>query len=142
MQVKIENEKLGQAISLLFNMPLKGKQSRHRSKLIKLLDARLKEVGEQELDLIKEYTGVDEEGNPKRNSDGNFAIDNPKEFKDQQDELFKEAYVIDGGDAHGMLKTVKDVLLNYDGELSGQEAEVYDYLCDAFEQDETNKGSE
>ncbi|QXE02777.1 DUF1617 family protein [Terribacillus sp. DMT04] len=142
MQVKIENAKLGQAIDLLFNMPLKGKKSRHRSKLVKLLQERLKEVGDQELDLIKEFAGEDEEGNPKRKEDGSFAIDNPKEFRQQQDELFEEEYVIDGGDAQGMLKTVKEVLLNYDEELSGQKAVIYDYLCDAFEEEETNKGSE
>jgi Protein of unknown function (DUF1617) len=142
MQVKIENAKLGQAIDLLFNMPLKGKKSRHRSKLVRMLQDKLKEVGEQELDLIKEFAGEDEEGNPKRDEKDNFTIDDTKEFRKQQDELFEEEYVIDGGDAQGMLKTVKEVLLNYDDELSGQKAVIYDYLCDAFEQDETNKGSE
>ena len=70
MQVKIKNEKLGQAISLLFNLSLKGKQSRHRSKFIKILDERLKEVAEQEKDILKEHCHLDEEGNPKTKNDG------------------------------------------------------------------------
>lgn len=136
MQVKIKYDKLGQAIDLLFNMPLKGKKSRHRTALVNLLQKRLKEVAEQELDLIKEFAGEDEEGNPKRNDEGHFAIEEPKEFQKQQDELFDEEYVIDGGDAQGMLKTVKEVLFIYDEELSGQKAVIYGYLCDAFEQEQ------
>ncbi|MEW9503424.1 hypothetical protein AB1471_16800, partial [Jeotgalibacillus marinus] len=70
MQVKIINEKLGQVINLLFDLPLKGKQSRHRSKCIKALDERLKEVAEQEQELLKEHCHLDEEGNPKIKNNG------------------------------------------------------------------------
>ncbi|MEW9503398.1 hypothetical protein AB1471_16655, partial [Jeotgalibacillus marinus] len=70
MKVEIKNEILGQAISLLFDLPLKGKQSRQRSKLVKVLDERLKEVAEQEQELLKEHCRLDEEGNPKIKNNG------------------------------------------------------------------------
>jgi len=41
--------------------------------------------------------------------------------------------VLEGGDAQGMLKTVKQVLTDCDEPFSGEEAMTYDYLCDQFE---------
>ncbi|WP_054751354.1 hypothetical protein [Piscibacillus salipiscarius] len=55
MQVKIKHAKLGQVIDLLFNLSLKGKQSRHRTKFIQKLSERYKEVEEQRIELAKEF---------------------------------------------------------------------------------------
>ncbi|AST92998.1 hypothetical protein BC6307_17885 [Sutcliffiella cohnii] len=132
MQVKIENGKLLQAMSLLFNLPLKGKQSRHRTKLIKLLEARSKEVEEQRIELAKEHSNKDEDGNPK-SSDGKYDIKNMEAFKKDLQELYEEELVIEGGDNHGMLKTVKQILFNCEQEFKGIDATIYDYLCDQFE---------
>lgn len=137
MLVKIENAKLGQAINLLFNLSLKGKQSRHRTKFIKLLDERLKEVAEQENELLKEHCHLDEKGEPKTLDNGTkWDVKDLEAFSKDKKELYEEELVIDGGDAHGMLKTVKQVLLECDKEFSGQEAMTYDYLCDQFEGDD------
>lgn len=134
MQVKIENAKLGQAIDLLFNLSLKGKQSRHRSKFIKMLNDRLTEVAEQEKVLLKEHCHLDEEGNPKTSNDGqNWDVKDVDAFLNDKKELHEEELVIDGGDAHGMLKTIKSILFDCDVAFSGQEAAIYDYLCDQFE---------
>ncbi|WP_453992096.1 DUF1617 family protein [Bacillus nitroreducens] len=134
MQVKIENRKLGQAIDLLFNLSLKGKQSRHRTKFIKTLSDRLNEVAEQEKELLKEHCHLDEDGEPKTINDGkNWDVKDVDAFVKDCNELYEEELVIDGGDNHGMLKTVKEVLLNCDVEFSGQDASIYDYLCDQFE---------
>jgi hypothetical protein len=133
MKVEIENRYLGQAISLLFDLPLRGKQSRHRTKFVKLLNDRLKEVEEQRIQLAKEHAKKDENGEPIAN-DGKFDIEDMDAFKKDLEELYDEKMVIEGGDAQGMLKTVKDVLFNCDKEFSGQEAMLYDYLCDIFEE--------
>lgn len=134
MQIKIKNSHLGQVINLLFNLSLKGKQSRHRTKFINLLTERLKEVEEQRIDLAKEHSHLDDKGEPKTSIDGkSFDIKDEKAFQNDLKELFDEEMVIEGGDAQGMLKTVKEVLLNCDKEFSGQEASTYDYLCELFE---------
>jgi hypothetical protein len=133
MKVEIENRYLGQAISLLFDLSLRGKQSRHRTKFVKLLNDRLKEVEEQRIQLAKEHAKKDENGEPITN-DGKFDIEDMDAFMKDLEELYDEKMVIEGGDAQGMLKTVKDVLLNCDKEFSGQEAMIYDYLCDIFEE--------
>ncbi|MDQ0254935.1 putative RNase H-like nuclease (RuvC/YqgF family) [Evansella vedderi] len=134
MQVKIENAKLGQAADLLFNLSLKGKQSRHRTKFIKVLNERLKEVEEQRVQLAKEHSRIDDKGEPQV-VDGKFDIMVMEDFQKDLKELYKEELVIEGGDAQGMLKTVKDILLKSleDKEWEGQEAVIYDYLCDQFE---------
>lgn len=134
MQVKINNAKLGQAISLLFDLSLKGKQSRHRSKVIKVMQERLKEVEEQRLQLAKEHSNLDDNGEPIINND-QFDIKDMESFNNDLKELYEEELIIEGGDAQGMLKTVKDVLVKCDKEWSGQDAVTYDYLCEAFDVD-------
>lgn len=134
MQVKIENQKLGQAINLLFNLSLRGKQSRHRSKFIKQLEGMLKEFADQEQELLKEHCHLDENGNPKTIDNGTrWDVRDLEAFVKDKKELYEEERVIEGGDAQEMLKTVKEVLLNCDKEWSGQEAVIYDYLCEQFE---------
>lgn len=135
MKFEIKNSMISPAIKLLYDLKLKGKQSRHRTKFIKLLQGKMKELHAQELDLIKEYTGDDGDGGPKKREDGSFAIRPEDEiaFRKEQDELFDEPFVIDGGDNYLTLETVKDIVLEYDEEVSGSTAVAYDYLCEAFE---------
>ncbi len=134
MQVKIENQKLGQAINLLFNLSLKGKQSRHRTQFIKALEEKLKDFAEQEKELLKEHCYLDEKGEPKTIENGTkWDVKDLDAFAKDRTELYEEERVFEGGDAQGMLKTVKDILLNCDKEWQGQDAVIYDYLCEQFE---------
>jgi len=134
MQVKIENQKLAQSINLLYNLSLKGKQSRHRSKFIKALQERLQEFAADEKELLKEHCNLDENGNPKTIENGTkWDVKDLDAFVKEKKELYEEERVFEGGDAQEMLKTVKEVLLNCDKEFTGAEAEIYDYLCDQFE---------
>lgn len=132
MKIAIENGKLGQAASLLFDLPLKGKQSRHRSKFVRLLADRQEEVEKGRVQLASEHAKKDKDGEPVT-KDGVFDIDDQEAFTKELQELYEEEMIIEGGDVSGMLKTVKEVLENCDKELSGQEAVIYDYLCDQFE---------
>lgn len=132
MKIAIENGKLGQAASLLFDLPLKGKQSRHRSKFVQLLAGRQEEVEKGRVQLAGEHAKKDKDGEPVT-KDGVFDIDDQEAFTKDLQELYEEEMIIEGGDVSGMLKTVKEVLENCDKELSGQEAVIYDYLCDQFE---------
>lgn len=137
MKISIENQKLVASINLLYGLSLKGKQSRHRTKCIKLLNERLNELQEQENELLKEHCHLDEEGNPKTKENGTmWDVKDPDAFSKDRAELYEEKMVIEGGNNQEMLSTVKDVLFDCDKELSGQEAEIYDYLCDQFEEGE------
>ncbi|MEW9503386.1 hypothetical protein [Jeotgalibacillus marinus] len=55
-------------------------------------------------------------------------------FRKDKIELLEEGLVIDGGDNTEMLKTVKTILFDCDKEFSGQDALIYDYLYDQFEE--------
>lgn len=137
MQVKIENNMLGQVINLLFDLPLKGKQSRHRTKFIKMLNARLVEYQKDFKELLKEHCNLDEEGNPKTKNDGqHWDVKDKDAFVVDKKELDEEVFIIEGANNQEMLKTVKEVLFNCDKEFSGQEAMIYDYICEKFEEDD------
>lgn len=134
MKVEIENRYLGQAISLLFDLPLRGKQSRHRTKFVNLLREQLKEVEGGRIELVKEFAEKDERGEPIVNGNQYKILEeNKEEFNKEINELYKEKFFIEGGNYQDMLKTMKAVLLDCDQVFSGQQAEIYDYLCDQFE---------
>jgi len=139
MKIAIKVSYLPSATEFLYNLTLKGKHSRHRSRFVKAMQEKWKQVVEEEQELLKEYAGVDEEGNPKKKEDGNFAIEDVKGFKEQQNELFDEEFILEGGDATGYLKTVKEIVFDYDGEVSGKTAEIYDYLYEVFENSENRE---
>lgn len=142
MQIKIKNHLLEQSIGLLFNLELKGKQSRHRTKFIKRLNAQLAEVKEGHEQLLTEHSNKDEEGNP-------VIIDNKYDIKDMEafnkdyKELYDEELIIDSPVDDEMLRTVKDILLKCEVSFSGQQASIYDEICDIFELAESSmKGGE
>lgn len=140
MQVKIENQKIAQTINLLYNLSLKGKQSRHRSKFINALREKLEEFAADEKELLKEHCFLNENGEPKTIENGSkWDVKDTDAFIIARTELYEEERVFDGGDAQEMLKTIKEVLLNCQKEFAGAEAEIYAYLCDKFEEGANEK---
>jgi SepF-like predicted cell division protein (DUF552 family) len=136
MEIKIENQKLAPAINLLFGLGLKGKQSRHRSKFVRLLQTKLQEFADDEKQLRKEECNLDENEEPKtyvKNGVEMLDVKDLEHFKKAKDELYKEEVVITGADKETTLQTVHKVLDSLDKELSNQDADVYDYLLDQFE---------
>ncbi|WP_209020046.1 hypothetical protein [Jeotgalibacillus proteolyticus] len=150
MKFHIENSKINGAINLLSQLSLKGTNSRHRSKMIKALSTHLKEVGDDEKEILKQHCRLDEHGEPKKTADGRaWDVKDLKTFVKDRDELYAEKLILEGGKAWGYLRTVKDILLECEMEWSGADAEIYDYLCDEFErieeeglQEETKEESE
>lgn len=142
MQVRIQHKKIQPSINMLYQLPLKGTKSRHRSKFIKLLDARLSEVAEQERDIVKEHCHVDDEGNPKVKKMRNDVVwdvkspESVKAFRADREELYEEELVVEGDDNAKTLEIMKMVLTDCDEEFSAANAEAYDYLCDQFGVDE------
>ncbi|ANU13458.1 hypothetical protein B481_1988 [Planococcus halocryophilus Or1] len=137
MQVKIQYSQLANIINLLSEMPLKGLKSIHRTRFQNLLQERLNQVAEEEMAIIKEHTGtamVNGKEEPKRKENGEFDIEDVAAFKQQQEEYFKEHYVIDDGDSLVMLLSLKNAIDDYEGELAGKQAIAYEHLYTAFEQ--------
>lgn len=137
MKFEIANNKIAGAINLLAQLSLKGKQSRHRSKLIKELNTRFEEVVEDEKALLKQHCHLDENGEPKKtNEDRNWDVKDEEAFAADRKDLLEEKLVLEGGNITGYLKTMKEVLLNCEVEWSGADAAIYDYLCDELEREE------
>lgn len=135
MKIKIQNKYLLPSINLLYDLSLKGKESRHRTRFIKLLQEQLKEVEEERKQLAEEFSRKDKNGKPII-EDNKYVLENEKEFYKEYNELMDEEFIIEGANHEETLKTVKKILLECEVAFSGQDAMVYDYLCEQFEKGE------
>ena len=134
MIVRIENRYLKPSIDLLFNLSLRGKQSRHRTRFIKLLNERLVQVEEERKQLAEEFAEKDEDGKPIVEDDRYKIVgENRGQFQKEFEGLMSEDFVIEGENFQETLEVVRDILLNCDEYFSGEQAFVYDYLCEQFE---------
>lgn len=150
MEIRIKNHLLDETISFLFDFKLdSGKQSRHRTRLVKKLSEHSEEVKEQHQELLKQHCNLDEEGNPKIiETDGRqtYDVKNKEALNKDYLELLNEELIIDDKNSQLTLKVVREILDNYDGEkngdLSGRKAVLYEHLCEVFKVDEDIKENE
>ncbi|MEN2468011.1 hypothetical protein [Ornithinibacillus sp. JPR2-1] len=141
--IKIQNKHLGDVADFLLNtITAKGKKNIHRMRIVNALKERNKGVGEEELELLKEYAKKDEDDNVVQNENGRFVMEDAKEFKKQQDALYEEYFVIDDVNLKSALRTVEKLVNDYDKELVGKEAEAHFILVEAFEEVEVSKTEE
>lgn len=136
MKVIIQNNQVQAAAKFLFDLKLKAKNSRQRTKLVKILAKRTEEMTEQERELLKEHCELDKNGEPLKSKDGTgYQPKDMKGFIRDQKELFDEELIIEGGDNREMIRTVRKILEELDEELSGKEAAIYEYLYEQFEKE-------
>lgn len=142
MKIILQNKFIAPSINFLQSMTLKGGDSRARSKLVKLLTKTLEDIQESEKQLLEEYGQKDTDGNLIKGDNDNSYMLNPetaKEYGNQYKVLLDEKAEIQGGTYVNHIDKIADILNNYDGDLSGPDAEVYDELLDAFEAAETGE---
>ena len=130
MKITMKNRDLAKAINFLNSLNLKGKDSRSRSKFIRLLEKYFEELKDDELELLKEFDLLDENGNIKQDTNDTDSI---RLFNIEQEKLYSEQVVINCEDIIDRMNTLKEVLENLDTELSGDDAYIYDYLLDEIE---------
>lgn len=130
MKITMKNRDLAKAIKFLNSLNLKGKDSRSRSKFIRLLERYFEELKDDELELLREFDLLDENGNIKQDTDDTNSI---RLFNTEQEKLYSEQVVINCEDIIDRMNTLKDVLENLDTELSGDDAYIYDYLLDEMD---------
>lgn len=137
MKITLKNNDLIPVIDFLKNMPIKGKDSRHRSKLVKQLQAALDGLIEAEKELISEFGLLDENNEliPAEKQDTEAV----KEFQKEQKVLYDEEVVIEGGVFAKNFDEMPRILNEYEGELSGAQAEIYDRLLDEMEKEADEK---
>lgn len=138
--IKLQNKHLKIIGDFLQNtVTAKGKKNIHRMRIVKALDARNKEVAEEEFLLLKEYAKVDEDGNPIPNKKGGFDFQDTKGFSVAYKALFEEIFVIDDKNLETALNTVKKLVNDFDKELSGNDAEAHFILSEAFEENNSEE---
>ena len=139
MIIKLKNYEIDDFGQFLLSLPLKGKQSRLRSRFIKLLQERALQVQEEQMAIINEYVKKDEQGKPKRkmkNGQEVWDIKDGKEeeFQEQMREIAFEDCIIEiTAEREEMYQVVRDAVLNCDKVFSGEEAIKYDRFCDIIE---------
>lgn len=135
MKIILANEVLAPSVNFLGTITLKGKNSRARSKLVKLLTQQVRELQESEQDLIDEYALYTLDGKQEKNENGNAKIDpdRAKEYLSEHSKLMLEQVEIEGGTYVNHIDDCHKILEDFDGDLSGQDALAYDALLDAFE---------
>lgn len=139
MKITLKNYELGSSLVFVQKMELKAADSRHRSKFKKALLNAIEGLQESELELYERYGQKDEDGKLIINQakTGYVVKDehNPQ-FVEEMNVLLDEEVIIESGlYAKNFIKFGK-VLGEYNGVISGKEADIYDRLMDEFEKEE------
>ena len=136
MKTEIKNGEITAYVEFLQKLNLKSRASRGRTKLIKLLEKKINEFNMDLNSLRDEYFKKDEQGQ--------FIQENGKlvvkdgvivgEAQAEADKLTNENAVILLDEYEQQIKAMYQALDEYDGELSGTDATIYDDLMDKLEQ--------
>lgn len=135
--MKFKNAELIPTINFLQKIELKAKDSRARSKVIILLSKKLEELQNDERSLLEHYSEKDDSGHPIMIDSNTFSLseENSIEVAKERAELLNETAVIVTTEYKEYLKRLQEALENYDSELSGSDAEMYDRLLDELERE-------
>lgn len=132
--MKIKNKDILNTHKILFDLELKGKSSRLRSRFNRLLQQHYNNViHPEETELRKQYAIKDEQGEIIYDKTGNFKAS--VDYINEMDSLMEEYFHIDLNEANKeMLLSIAKLFL--DDNLivvSGELAETYDLVCSQFE---------
>lgn len=132
--MQIKNKDISNTYTMLFDLELKGKTSRLRSRFNRLLlDHYNNTVQVEENELRNQYAIKDENNEIIIDDKGNFKV--TEEYLNEMSILLNEELHIDLNEVNKeMLLTVANLFL--DEELmivSGELAETYDSVCEQFE---------
>lgn len=131
MKIILANKELAPAINFLQSMKLKPADSRHRSKFVKRLTEAYTDFVSEEKELTEKFDLLDQNGELKKEQDRD--LEKARHFNREQAILLDEKVTIEGGLYSNNLAELPRILNEFDGELSGQNAEIYDRLLDEME---------
>lgn len=122
----------------LYELSLKGKDSRMRSRFIAIMEEQLALISKEREILLQDYAKKDEHGEPERNKDEEgrefVVLEDTFSFNLEVSKLMNEDFIVDvKNEKVEMIKSIQDVVLNVDKEFSGVEAERYDRFCEIVE---------
>lgn len=137
--MRIKNIMLDKFANFLMDFELKGKESRMRTRFVKVLAEQIQTNKEEGEDLVKQYADLDESGEPKlTEKDGksyyNISKEKQAEYNREYFIFMNEEFVIEENEANKeMLLLIKDIILNCEMTFKGVEAIEYDTWCELVE---------
>lgn len=137
MKMEIKNGEITAYVEFLQKLNLKSRASRGRTKLIKLLDKKIDEFNADLNSVRDEFFKKDDKGHFVQDDNGKLIIKDGVSVGEAQaeaDKLTNENAVILLDEYEQQIKAMYQALDEYDGELSGTDATIYDDLMEKLEQ--------
>ena len=137
MKMEIKNGEITAYVEFLQKLNLKSRASRGRTKLIKLLDKKIDEFNVDLNSIRDEFFKKDDKGHFVQDDNGKLVIKDGVSVGEAQaeaDKLTNENAVILLDEYEQQIKAMYQALDEYDGELSGTDATIYDDLMEKLEQ--------
>ena len=135
--MEIKNGEIAAYVEFLQKLNLKSRASRGRTKLIKLLDKKIDEFNADLNSVRDEFFKKDDKGHFIQDDNGKLVIKDGVSVGEAQaeaDKLTNENAVILLDEYEQQIKAMYQALDEYDGELSGTDATIYDDLMEKLEQ--------
>lgn len=135
--MEIKNGEITAYVKFLQKLNLKSRASRGRTKLIKLLDKKIDEFNADLNSVRDEFFKKDDKGHFIQDDNGKLVIKDGVSVGEAQaeaDKLTNENAVILLDEYEQQIKAMYQALDEYDGELSGTDATIYDDLMEKLEQ--------
>ena len=135
--MEIKNGEITAYVTFLEKLNLKSRASRGRTKLIKLLDKKIDEFNADLNSVRDEFFKKDDKGHFVQDDNGKLVIKDGVSVGEAQaeaDKLTNENAVILLDEYEQQIKAMYQALDEYDGELSGTDATIYDDLMEKLEQ--------
>ena len=137
LKMEIKNGEITAYVEFLQKLNLKSRASRGRTKLIKLLDKKIDEFNADLNSVRDEFFKKDDKGHFVQDDNGKLVIKDGVSVGEAQaeaDKLTNENAVILLDEYEQQIKAMYQALDEYDGELSGTDATIYDDLMEKLEQ--------
>ena len=135
--MEIKNGEITAYVEFLQKLNLKSRASRGRTKLIKLLQKKIDEYNADLNSVRDEFFKKDDKGHFIQDDNGKLVIKDGVSVGEAQaeaDKLTNENAVILLDEYEQQIKAMYQALDEYDGELSGTDATIYDDLMEKLEQ--------
>jgi hypothetical protein len=138
MTIRMHNAEVQGLAEFLLDFNLKGKESRMRTRFIKLLQERMKLMETERQELVKQYSILDDDGEPQlidlEDGQKGYQLTDPDAFNKEYTELLLEEFVIEVSESNRqMIEVVRNAVLECDKEFSGKEALDFDRYCEIVE---------
>lgn len=139
-ELKLQNVELEPFHEFLLNLKLKGRQNRHRMRIIKELEGAIETFQKDMRTLAEDFALKDEDGKPvviREERDGQpvdtYDIEDQQQFAHERKLLQEEEFVLDGEKYKEELNTLLVAMDESETELSGNEAVIEQLIYERIE---------